>query len=452
MTELTKNEIHTVAVEGYSSAGEGVARVGGRAVFIKGALRDEVCEIKILKADKTAVFARAEQILTPSPHRTAPACPHYGKCGGCDFLHTDYAEELFYKRQRVSDALRRIGGLDAAVDEIVPAPELAGYRNKVIFEVARADGKTVTGFYRPRSHDIIPVESCMIQAEVSARAAAAVRGWMDVCGVTAYSGKSRTGLVRHVFCRAASGTGQVQAALVTAERRVPAREKLVAALRERCPEITSIARIVNKTHGNTALTGEISALWGDDSVTDELCGLKFKLSPRSFEQVNRAQAVALYGRVAEFAALTKADTALDLYCGVGTITLALAQAAGRVIGAELVPDAVADAKSNAEINGVTNAEFMLADALDAAKTLEQSGVKPAAVIVDPPRKGLTPEVIDAVSAMSPERVVYVSCDPATLARDLKLFSARGYVTSRVTPFDMFPRCAHVECAALLTRA
>ncbi|MDR3278139.1 MAG: 23S rRNA (uracil(1939)-C(5))-methyltransferase RlmD, partial [Oscillospiraceae bacterium] len=214
---------------------------------------------------------------------------------------------------------------------------------------------------------------------------------------------------------------------------------------------TSIARIVNKTHGNTALTGEISALWGDDAVTDELCGLKFKLSPRSFYQVNRAQAEALYGRVAEFAALTKADTALDLYCGVGTVTLVLAQAAGCVIGAELAPDAVADAKSNAEINGVTNAEFILADAGEAAETLEAAGVRPAVVVVDPPRKGLTPEVIEAVSALSPERVVYVSCDPATLARDLKLFSERGYVTPRVTAFDMFPRCAHVECVALLTR-
>jgi 23S rRNA (uracil1939-C5)-methyltransferase len=455
MTEFEKNDILTATIDGYGSSGEGVAHIDGRAVFVSGAIRGETCKIRILKATNAAVFAKVEELIVSSPHRIEPDCPHFRLCGGCDFLHMDYGEEVRCKQKRVEDALMRIGGVSLSA-ELVPAPKASGYRNKVIFEVGtkRADEgavtETVIGFYRPRSHDVIPVESCNIQAGFTSMVSKTVLRWMAENSVTAYDGRTREGQLRHVFCRYAFGTNTGQVAIVSATKRLPALSALVSALRESVPEITSVALIVNKTGGNTALAGDIRTLYGDDALTDTLCDFEFRLSPRSFYQVNREQAQAMYDKVIEYAALTKDDTAIDLYCGIGTITLALSRNAGEVIGAEVSPDAVRDAQHNAKRNGVENVRFILADASDAARELSDSGVKPTVVVVDPPRKGLAPDVIDAIAQMRPKRVVYVSCDPATLARDLKIFGSKGYITDSVTAFDMFPRCAHVESVAQLT--
>jgi 23S rRNA (uracil1939-C5)-methyltransferase len=415
-------------------------------VFVRRALSGETVEARILKVSSGAVFAKTERVLEASPERLAPACPHFGRCGGCDFLHMTYAEELRSKRRRVSDALRRIGGVDIAVPEAAPSPATEGYRNKAIFEAGRsADGRAATGFYRERSHELIALETCLIQSSASLRAAAAVREWMDGCNIPAE-------LVRYVFFREGHGA---QIAVVTSNTGLsrtglPHRETLIALLRERIPETAGILQIVNGSAGNVALDGDIRLLYGSEYLEDELGGLTFRLSPRSFYQVNRAQAEGLYAEVLRLAALTENDTALDLYCGAGTITLALAKSAGRVYGAEIVPEAVMNARENAALNGVTNAEFRLGDAGSAAEALARSGVFPDVITVDPPRKGLAPGVIDAIARLRPRRVVYVSCDPATLARDARLFAGRGYLASEVSVFDMFPRCAHVETVLLLT--
>jgi 23S rRNA (uracil1939-C5)-methyltransferase len=451
LAEIKKNTVLTVTVEGYTHEGDGVAHIDGRVVFIKGALFGETCSIKVLKDSKNIIYAKLDKLLTPSPSRIAPQCPNFGKCGGCDLLHMDYAEELRLKLRRVEDALRRIGGLDVRVTGIIGADSIENYRNKAIYAVGRNEGRAVTGFFRERSHDIVPTEKCLIQADVSDRASAAVRRWMDKYYVTAYNEELRSGVVRHVFCRYAFATKKALVTVVSNEKKLPHPEALVEEIRRLCPETAGIVLNVNKTRGNTVLAGEFTTLWGNDFITDELGGLRFKLSPRSFYQINSAQAEKLYGKALEYAALTGSETVLDLYCGTGTITLIMAGKAKYAVGAELVEAAISDAWENAALNAIKNIDFICADAGDAAKELQAKSLLPDVVVVDPPRKGLAPSVIDTIAALSPARVVYVSCDPATLARDLKIFEAKGFKAVEATAFDMFPRCAHVESIILMTK-
>jgi 23S rRNA (uracil1939-C5)-methyltransferase len=353
-----------------------------------------------------------------------------------------YAEELRCKRARVSDALRRIGGVDIHLPDVAPSPEIEKYRNKAVFEAGRSrDGHAVVGFFRARSHDIVPVETCLIQTDAAMRAAGAVREWMDAA-------RAPDTLVRRVFCRAGLGA---QIAVVTRGAELPRRGSLVAALRERVPEAVSVLQIVSRSDKNVGLAGEINVLHGEDYLEDTLCGLTLRLSPRAFYQVNRPQAENLYAEVARLAELRKTDTALDLYCGAGAIALTLAGRAAGVYGAEISPEAVADARLNAARNNIANALFMAGDAGDAVRRLTSSGVTPDVVAVDPPRRGLHPDVIEAIVNLAPRRAVYVSCDPATLARDLRAFAERGYAVSEARALDMFPRCAHAETVAVLTR-
>ncbi|MCL2401800.1 MAG: 23S rRNA (uracil(1939)-C(5))-methyltransferase RlmD, partial [Oscillospiraceae bacterium] len=425
MPELAKNSEHVVTIEGYNSSGSGVARLDGLVVFVKGALRGEILKIHILKITKGAAFAKIVDVITPSPHRIAPACPNFGKCGGCDFMHMDYAEELALKRQRVEDSLKRIGGFDIAVAPVVPSETQERYRNKAIFAIGNINGHAVAGFYRERSHDIIPAENCPIQADVSRSAVEAVTRWMDTWEIPAYDEITRKGAIRRVFCRYAAGSDTAQVVITTADKRLNHLDALTAEIKESCPETTSIVLNVNKAHGNTVLAGSFRTIWGESYIIDDLCGLKFKLSPRSFYQINRNQAEKLYHKALALADLSQDDLAVDLYCGTGTITLLLAQSAGRVIGADITDDAIIDAHENAERNGITNAEFICADVSAAAEQLKNAGLTPAVVVVDPPRRGLAPDVIQTISSMSPQRVVYVSCDPATLARDLQMFCDLG---------------------------
>lgn len=449
MEFLIKNSVHTAEITGYASDGSGVCRIGGQVVFVKNALRGETCRVRILKAGKNAAYGKIEELTAPSPHRVTPGCPVYGKCGGCGTLHMDYAEELEMKREKVSDALKRIGGVETAVPPVLGGAREA-YRNKVIFAVSSQDGRAVTGFFRPRSHDVVPAESCLIQAEPLGKAAAAVRRWMDRYRVSTYDEHTGRGTVRHVFCRLGRKTGQLQVTLVSGEERIPHPEALTAELRAACPETASVVLNVNKTTGNTVLAGSFHTLWGADAIEDELCGLRFSLSPRSFYQVNRDQAERLYETALQFAGLTGEETVLDLYCGTGTITLCLARCAARAVGCEIVPEAVWDAEENARKNGIGNAEFLCGDAGDAAELLEASELRPDVIVADPPRKGMEEKTVRQIAAMAPARIVYVSCDPATLARDLARFSALGYRTERVQPVDMFPGTPHVECVVLMT--
>ena len=451
MADLKKNSIHTVTVEGYASKGEGVARLEGRVIFVKGALVGETCRVKVLKDAGKIVYAKLEELLERSPSRIEPKCPNFGKCGGCDLWHMDYAEELRFKLKRAEDALRRIGGLDVPITGIIGADTPEKYRNKAIYNVGKREGRAVTGFYRERTHEIVPAEICFIQAEVADRAAAAVRAWMNRYAVTAYNEELRSGTVRHVFCRYAFATKKAQVTIVSYDRQLPHTDVLIEEIKKHCPETAGIVLNINRTRGNTVLAGEFITLWGEAFITDELCGLTFKLSPRSFYQINREQAEKLYEKALGYASLDGTQTVLDLYCGTGTITLVMASRAAKAIGVEVVEAAVDDARENAEMNGIKNTEFICADAGESAAGLKSRDIHPDVVVVDPPRKGLQPNVIETIAGLSPDRVVYVSCDPATLARDLKLFEQLGYKAQEATAFDMFPRCAHVETVAWMTR-
>ena len=451
---LVKNQILTARIDGYTAEGAGVAHADGRAVFVPGAICGEVWEIRVVKVSAAAVWGRGEKLLESSPHRIEPDCAAYPRCGGCALRHMDYDEELALKLRRVNDALRRIGGLDAAVAEILPAGEDARKRRKVIFNVGSQDGRPAAGFYRVRSHDIVPCRECVAVPEESLRCAGAVLEWMEERSVPAYDEAAGQEGVRHIFYRSSHLTEKAVLTLTLSQTLDRIRSAaLIEKIRGRCPEITGIVLNRNTARGNTVLAGEFRTVWGGETLTEGLCGLRFSLSPRSFFQVNPPQAERLYERAMEYAAVAPGDTALDLYCGTGTIALCMASRGARVIGAETVEAAVRNARENAERNGLTDrCEFLCADAGQAAEELRRRGAAPRVILVDPPRKGLSPQVIGAAVSMAPERIVYVSCDPATLARDLKLFDSAGYRFRAGTAVDMFPRTSHVETVCLLTHS
>ena len=446
--ELKKNQIYEADIVSWSSDGGGVCRIGGRAVFVPGAIPGERWEVRILKVTKTAVFGKGEALLSPSSKRIEPDCPYFKKCGGCALRHIGYEAELDFKLERVNEAYKRIGGLELEADEIIGGEETGRYRNKGIYAIGEGP---VKGFFRPRSHDIIPVDDCLIQDKASNAAAKAVCDFMEVNSIPAYDELSGKGLVRHVFTRCGRSSGELQVTVVAAGGFGGKTAALAEAIRSACPECVSIVLNVNRSKGNTVLAGDFYTLWGKDTIRDTLCGLEFELSPRSFYQINPAQAEKLYYKALEYASPDGKGLILDLYCGAGTISLCLARGCEKVIGAEIVAEAVENAKQNAERNGIKNAEFICADAGEAAAELLRRGTKPDAVVVDPPRKGLSSELIDAICGMAPERVVYVSCDVSTQARDLKIFAEKGYKAIKATAVDMFPRTYHVETVALLSR-
>ena len=443
---LEKNKIYRARIEGYTSEGLGVARIGGQAVFVHRALRGEDCDVLLLKVLKNAAFGKVVKVHEPSPHRVEPDCPYYGKCGGCDFRHMDREEELYAKKTRVQDALRRIGGSDVQVEEIL-AGEWLHYRNKSQFPIA-ADG--TVGFYKARSHQVIPVENCLLQKVDTNNVQLKFDRYIRLYNVSCYDERTRQGLLRHLYVRT-NGAGESLVCIFANGRELPHEAELVALLREASPRIVGVVLGVNTQPTGAILGKEYRILWGTDVLTDELCGLTFRLSVPSFYQVNREMAEVLYDKAVEFAALTGTETVLDLYCGAGTITQVMARHAGRVIGAEIVPEAIEDAKANAERNGVENVEFFCGDASAVAADFAAKRLRPDVICVDPPRKGLAPEVVRAAAQMAPRRIVYVSCDPATLARDVKLFAAEGYGAVRAAAVDMFPGTANVESMVALER-
>lgn len=443
---LEKNKIYRARIEGYTSEGLGVARIDGQAVFVHRALRGEDCDVLLLKALKNAAFGKVVKVHEPSPHRVEPDCPYYGKCGGCDFRHMDREEELYAKKTRVQDALRRIGGSDVQVEEIL-AGERLHYRNKSQFPIA-ADG--TVGFYKARSHQVIPVENCLLQKVDTNNVQLKFDRYIRLYNVSCYDERTRQGLLRHLYVRT-NGAGESLVCIFANGRELPHEAELVALLREASPRIVGVVLGVNTQPTGAILGKEYRILWGTDVLTDELCGLTFRLSVPSFYQVNREMAEVLYAKAVEFAALTGTETVLDLYCGAGTITQVMARHAGRAIGAEIVPEAIEDAKANAKRNGVENVEFFCGDASAVAADFAAKGLRPDVICVDPPRKGLAPEVVRAAAQMAPRRIVYVSCDPATLARDVKLFAAEGYGAVRAAAVDMFPGTANVESVVALER-
>lgn len=447
MDELCKNQLHTVTISGYSSEGLGVARIDGRVVFVHGGVRGEVCVVRILKVLKNTAFARVEEILERSPARREIDCPHYPACGGCAFRHISYEEELEAKRRHVEDCLRRIGGADIQVTEILGSAATKFYRNKSQFPVS-PQGRA--GFYRARSHEVVPAADCLLQAPQAGAVARAVEGYLRAFSVPAYDERAGRGLLRHIYVRT-SREGRALVCLAVNGKELAHERELVERIRAACPDTVGVVLNVNTRQTNVILGDGYRTLWGEDTLEDTLCGLRFRLSIPSFYQVNHDQAERLYGRAVELADLTGRETVLELYCGAGTITLTMARKAAQVIGAEIVPEAVENARENARRNGIENVTFFCADAGDAAARLAAEQLRPEVVVVDPPRKGLGEEVVAAIASMAPDRVVYISCDPGTLGRDVKRFAQLGYALKRAEAVDMFPRAAHVETIVLIQR-
>ena len=446
---LIQNRIYTATITDYTIQGQGIAHVEGCAVFIPNAIAGEVCEIQITKAAKTWAAGRIRRILEVSPHRVNRACPQSKLCGGCAFQHMDYQEECRLKAERVRQALNRLGGEALKTMDLLPAPETRRYRNKAQYPVAQEKQRAMAGFYREGTHQVVSCPQCGILAPEMDAVRDAVVDYMNQYRVSAYDEGSGTGLVRHIYVRKGWVSGQLLVCLVVNGTRLPRQEALLERL-QRIPGFATLVLSVHQKPGNAVLGNTFHTLYGPGWIEDTLCGLTFRLSPRSFYQVNHDQAERLYELAIAGAGIQKTDVVLDLYCGVGTITLAMAKAAGRVIGVEVEPQAVADAQDNARRNGVQNAEFFCGDAGQAALSLREQGLTPDVVVVDPPRKGLSPDVIQALAQMSPRKIVYISCDPATLARDVALLKERNFQLLGARAVDMFPRCAHVETVAWLS--
>ena len=447
---LTKNEIYEALISDYTAEGQGVAKIDGCAVFIPNAVFGEKCRIRIEKVGKTWASGKIVEILERSPHRINRACPVAKKCGGCAFQHITYEEETRLKAQRVRDCLNRIGGENLEEIPILSAPTTECYRNKAQYPVSAQNGRAYAGFFQAGTHQVIENDRCLLLPEEMDAVKDTVIAYMNRFHVPAYDEKSHTGLVRHIYVRRGAVSKQVLVCLVVNGNSIPQAHRLVAELKK-IPSFTTLVLSVNKEKGNTILGSEFIPLFGPGYIEDTLCGLHFRLSARSFYQVNHHQAQRLYEAAIAQAEITKEDTVLDLYCGVGTITLCMAKAAGQVLGVEVIPQAVEDARDNARRNGIENARFFCGDAGQAALELEQSGIRADVVVVDPPRKGLNGDTIEALSRFAPRRIVYVSCDPATLARDVALLKERGYRVKNAMAADLFPRCAHVETVVLLSR-
>lgn len=453
--ELKKNMEISLSVTGVTGEGNGIGKSeNGMAVFVPYTAVGDVITCRIQKVDKRYAFGRMTALITPSKDRVADgerACGVYEKCGGCVWRHVTYAAETQYKWQKVADAISHIGGLSVMPNPIVAADAADRYRNKAQYPIAMQDGKMVAGFYAPRSHRVIPCEDCALQPAFFADILRAVLCWAEENGVSAYDETVHKGLLRHVYIRHGEKTGEVMVCLVATSGKLPALPALVNALKAVTPHLRSVVVNINRKDTNVILGDEEFTVFGDGYITDVLCGLRFKLSPRSFFQVNPVQTEKLYTLAKEALALTGEETLLDLYCGTGTIGLSMADTVKTLIGVEIVAPAIEDAKQNAKANGITNARFICADAAAAAKQLEKEGVRPDAVVIDPPRKGCDEALLDTIATMAPPKVVYVSCDPATLARDLARFAERGYETVSVTPVDLFPGTQHCEAVARLRR-
>ena len=445
---LLKNQVYEAEITDYTTEGQGIAHIEGCAVFIPNAIAGEKVLVRIEKARKTWAAGKITQILEKSPHRVNRECPVAKKCGGCDFWHMDYEEECRLKAQRVKDCLNRIGG--ESIDEmpILAAPTCLGYRNKAQYPVASEKGRAYAGFFQAGTHQVVENDRCRILPEETDRVKDIVMSYVNKYQVPVYDELTGRGLLRHIYVRRGAVSGQILVCLVANGDGLPKISTLIDSLKA-MPGFATLVLSVNTKKGNAVLGDKFLTLYGPGYIEDTLCGLSFRLSPRSFYQVNHHQAQRLYESAISLAEIGKEDLVLDLYCGVGTITLAMASAAGKVMGVEVIPQAVEDAKDNAARNHIENAEFFCADAGAAALKLEAEGIHPDIITVDPPRKGLSLDAIEAIAKMSPKRLVYISCDPATLARDVALLKERGFEVRKALCADLFPRCSHVETVVLL---
>ncbi len=451
MALVQKNEIGEIEITGMTTQGAGVGHYQGMAVFTPLTAPGDVARVRVVKAAKNYAYGRLEELVSPSADRMEPDCPCFAQCGGCCYRHITYEAELGIKAARVQDALTRIGGFHSLpVRPILGADSRDGYRNKALLPLGtKKDGSLSMGFYAVNSHRIVDCEECRLQPEEFNRAMDAFREWAAAYGDSVYDEATHSGRMRRLYLRKGELTGQILACVVVNGNGLHHESELIEALKQAVPGLSSVVINSNRERTNVALGQKCRTIYGMDTIEDTLCGLRFKLSPLSFYQVNRTQAERLYEVAARYAGLTGQELLLDLYCGAGTIGLSMAGMARRLLGVEIVPQAVENARENARLNGIENAEFFCGDAGEAARMLAERGERPDVIVLDPPRKGCSPDLVRTVAEFGPKRIVYVSCDPATLARDLKLFAELGYPPVEAMPVDMFPGTAHVETVALL---
>lgn len=451
--EFKKNDLLTVVIEDMGHDGEGIGKAEGYTLFIKDAVIGDTVEAKIMKAKKNYGYARLMRVLNPSPYRVEPKCPCARACGGCQLQFLSYEKQLEFKKNKVKGNLERIGGFgQVEIEKVIGMENPWRYRNKAQFPVGKnKDGEIITGFYAGRTHSIIPNRNCYLGAEVNEEILNQVIAYMTDNHVEPYEEAGGKGLVRHILIRNGFKTGEIMVCIIANGRTLPKVNNLIERL-QTIPGMTSISLNVNTKRNNVILGDEVITLWGQETISDYIGDIKFEISPLSFYQVNPVQTEKLYGTALEYAGLTGKETVWDLYCGIGTISLFLAQEAKQVYGVEIVPPAIEDAKRNARRNGIENAEFYVGKAEEVLpQKYEEEGIRADVIVVDPPRKGCEPEVLDTMLHMKPERIVYVSCDSATLARDLKILCEKEYQIEKVAVCDMFGNSVHVETVCKLVR-
>ena len=448
---LEKNSIYTIEIEDLGHSGEGVGKIDGFTVFVHGAIPGDYVKIKLTTLKKNYGIGKIIEILRPSQDRVEPRCPLANICGGCQIMHMDYRAQLDIKRKRVEETLERIGKINTTVHPTIGMENPYEYRNKAQFPVGIVDGQAVLGFYKKGTHDIVRTDYCHIQAPVNIEIIKVIKEYIKKYDISVYNEKTRKGLLRHVVTRVGFKTGELMIVLITNGKELPYKDELIEMLKTNIKGLKSIVHNINDKNTNVIFGRESRTIYGEDKISDYIGGLKFKISDQSFFQVNPIQTEKLYEKTLEYALLTGEENVFDIYCGTGSISLFLAQQAKKVIGVEVVETAIENAKENAKINNIHNTEFYVGKAEEVIPKLYEKGLKADVVVVDPPRKGCEEIVLETIAKMEPKRIVYVSCNPASLARDLAYLEERGYKTLEVQPVDMFGHTAHVECIALIQR-
>jgi 23S rRNA (uracil-5-)-methyltransferase RumA len=450
---IKKNDIITLEIVDMTTEGLGVGKHEGFAVFVPQTAAGDIISVKILKVLKNHAYGKAETLLTPSSERISPDCPSFSQCGGCCYRHISYEAELFHKEKRVKDALSRIGGFSSfPINPIQKADHRNHYRNKALLPLGlNRENSMSVGFYALHSHRIVECDSCLLQPASFERIIDVFRAWQSRYQVSVYDEYTHHGLLRRLYLRHAESTGEIMVCVVINGQSLPFQQELVDAFTSTDNNIKSIVINKHTKKTNSILGTENQTIYGKDTIRDILCGLSFDISPLSFYQVNRLQAERLYQKAAEYANLSGNETVIDLYCGTGTIGLSMADKIKKLIGVEIIPDAIENAKKNAVLNNILNAEFLCADATKAAHMLAKRNEKADVLILDPPRKGCSQDLLQILPKFGAEKIVYISCDPATLARDLRVLSENDYQPVEVTTFDLFPCTAHVETVVLMSR-
>ncbi len=448
---LEKNRKYEIAIVDLGHSGEGIGKIDGFTVFVEGGIPGDRLRIQMTTVKKNYGIGQLLEIVGPSPYRIEAPCAIAHRCGGCQIMHMDYQAQLESKRGRVTENLKRIGKIEAKVLPTLGMEKPYEYRNKAQFPVGIMNGKAIMGFYEKGSHDIVDTQYCHIQHPINTAIVEAVKAFIQDYHISIYDEKTGRGLIRHLVTKVGYITGEIMVVMVTNGRVIPHQEKLIEVLKGKVKGLKSVVQNINEKNTNVIFGRETVTLYGQDTIEDYIGSLKFKISAQSFFQVNPLQTKVLYDKAMEYAGLEGQETVFDIYCGIGTISLFLAQKAKKVYGVEVVEAAIEDARENARLNQLNNTEFYAGTAEVIIPRLYQKGVRADVVVVDPPRKGCEPVVLDTIANMNPKKIVYVSCNPATLARDLAILEEKGYKTVEVQPVDMFPHTMHVECCVLITK-